>query len=212
MANLNYIIGESNTEKTRSQIAAILADELSHQKALIEAEVTPTPEMLLTLASIPEKVYEERFIRPSEGEFPVLNVILVNNPINELTGLEQQTDMCQFAIENYSKAKSKETEDGDHEASLKLQRCLMLCRHILMSPHYLTLGFDPGFIGGRTVSNLQISQPNDGIDNGYLINGQLTVNVKIKETQNRLEGVPLLESGTTHRLYDTDKGYFYEII
>lgn len=211
MSRLDYIISESNTEKVRRQIAFILADELSNQKDLIEAQITPTAEMLLTLESLPNRVYDERFVRPSESEFPVLNVVLVSNALNDLTGLEQQTDIARFGIECYSTSKSSSSKDGDSDASAKLQRLLMLCRHIIMSPYYTTLDFAPGFIGHVSAGNLQISQPDDGIENGYLINGQIVINVKIKETQNRLEGVELTTNATNHRLYDTEKGYYYEI-
>lgn len=211
MSSIDYIISESNTEKVRRQIAFILADELSNQKALIEAETTPTSEMLLTLNSIPSKVYDERFVRPSESEFPLLNVVLVSNSLSDLTGFEQQTDTARFGIEAYSTSKSSSSRDGDNDAAAKLQRLLMLCRHIIMSPYYITLDLAPGYIGHVSASNLQISQPDEGVENGYLINGQIVINVKIKETQNRLEGVELSVSATNHRLYDTEKGYYYEI-
>lgn len=211
MSKLTYIIGESNTEKVGRRIAFILSDELANLKTLIDAETAPSPEMLKTLESIPDKVYHERFVRPSEEELPVLNVVLVSNSLNDLTGNEQQTDTARFGIEIYSGSKSGENKDGDNDAAVKLQRLLMVCRHIIMSPHYITLDFAPGFIGHVSASNLQISQPDEGINNGYRINGQFLVNVKIKETQNRISGVELTESDTTHLLYDTGKGYHYEI-
>lgn len=225
MAQIDYIIEESNTEKVRDRIAFILSVELANQKVLIEARIivleaitSPTPEELselemlrLSLLSIPEKVWLERFVRPSEGEYPVLNVILLNNPLSELTGFENQTDKARFNIEVYSMAKNEEETDGDLKASQILQRLLFICRHILMSPHVDTLNFDPGIIGSKIASDLQITQPDEGINNGYLINGQFSLMVKILETQKKLEGVELQESATTHRLYDTEKGYYYQI-
>lgn len=211
MSDIGYIIGESNTEKVRDRIALILAENLANQRTLIEAETTPTPEMLLTLEAIPEKVFLERFVRPSEDEYPWLNVILDSSPLDELTGIESQTDIAKFTIQSVAKAKSTNDKDGDEKAAILLHRLLMLCRHIIMSPVHITLDFEPGFIGSVTAGNLLISQPDKGIDNGYLIGGQITVAVKIEETQNKIEGVPLNESGTTHKLYDTEKGFYYEI-
>jgi hypothetical protein len=211
MPEINYIISESNLEKVRTRIAFILADELSEQAALIQAETSPTEEMLLTLESIPERIYEERFVKATESEYSLINVVLMNNPLSDLTGFEQQTDKARFNIEVYTRGVSEDGKEGDTQAAIKLQRLLMLCRHILMSPYYTTLGFEPGIIGSRVASDLEIIQPDKGIENGYIINGQFSLIVKVLETQQKITGVPLLESGTTHRLFDTNKGFYYQI-
>jgi len=211
MSKLTYIISESNTEKVRKQISFILADELSNQVALIDAEGAPTEDQLLLRESIPDKVYDERFHRQSGDEEVYLNVILVNNPLGELTGYEQQTDTARYNIEYYSSAKDSSTYDGDTKASMKMQRCLMACRHILMSSGYETLDLPLGIIGSIIARNLQIIQPDNGVDSNYTINGMFTLEVKLIETQNRIDGIELLGNDTNHRLYDTGKGYYYEI-
>lgn len=209
MSKLDYIISESNTEIVRKQISAILADELQNQVALIKAKSNPETHETLLLESIPKRVYDERFVRQSGNEDSYLNVILVNNPLGELTGYEQQTDVAKFNIEYYTSSKDCELIDGDTKSSMKLQRCLMACRHILMSANYDTLGLPLGIIGSIIARNLQILQPDNGVDSNYTINGFFTLDVKILEIQNRIEGISLFGNDTTHRLYDTDKGYYY---
>lgn len=212
MANIDYIIPISNTELVRSQIAAILTDELSNQRALIEALTDPlTEDQQLLLDSMPEMVFEERFHRPGTEEASLINVWLDNAPISELTGTERQTDITKFNIEYYSRSKGSVHSYGDKKSALKAHRCLMACREVLMSPYYVTLGFAPGMIGSRTAQNLQIFQPDNGVDSNNTVNGLLSLHVKILETQSKIEGVPLLINNTIHRLYDTDKGYYYEI-
>lgn len=211
MPQLDYIIGSSNLEIVRSKLASILSDELSNQKSLIEALADPTDDQLLSLYSIPEKVYEERFVVIDESEATVLNVTLMNQPLSALTGFQQQTDVARINIEAYSQANSTPEQDGDAAATLKLHRLLMLSRHILMAPQYFDLGLK-GYIGSRVASDLEIYQPDEGIQNGYVVSGKFTMQVKIIETNKTVDGVSLLESETTHRLYDTEKGYYYEII
>lgn len=211
MSKLNYIISESNTEIVRKQISAILRDELSNQVSLIKALETPTDDDLLFLSSIPNRVYDERFHRQSGDEEVYLNVILVSNPLGELTGVESQTDTARYNIEYYSTSKDVGDDDGDMLASMKMQRCLLACRHIIMSANYETLDLPRGIIGSIIARNLQIIQPDNGVDSNYTINGMFTLEVKLIETQNRIEGIMLEGNDTTHRLYDTDKGYYYEI-
>lgn len=212
MAQIDYIIGESNLEKVRTKIAEILADELANQKSLIEALTEPTDEQILTLNSIPDKVYEERFVRISESEYTILNVTIMNQPMSALTGFQQQTDVARINIEAYSQANASSEQGGDTAATLKLHRLIMLCRHIIMAPEYYTLGFEKGIIGSRVASDIEIYQPDEGMDNGYVISGKFTMQVKIIERNNSMQGVELQESATTHRLNDSDKGYYYEII
>lgn len=211
MAQLDYIIGSSNLELVRSKLASILSDELSNQKSLIEALADPTDDQLLSLYSIPEKVYEERFVTIDESETTVLNVTLMNQPLSALTGFQQQTDVARINIDAYSQANSTTEQDGDAAATLKLHRLLMLSRHILMAPQYFDLGLK-GYVGSRIASDLEIYQPDEGIQNGYVISGKFTMQIKIIEANKTVSGMSLLESGTMHRLYDTEKGYYYEII
>lgn len=210
MPLIDHIISTSNLELVRTRIAFILADELTNQATLIN-EGTPTDDQQITLDSLPSKVYEERFIRPAEGEFPMMNVVLVSNPLSSLTGFEQQTDIARFNIEIYSEGISSDGTDGDTLATIKLQRLLMLSRSILMDQKYRTLNFEKGFIGKRTAADLNIAQPEKGLDSGYVINGQISLMVQVYESQEQLQGTELNESATEQLLSD-EKGFYYEII
>lgn len=211
MAVVNYIIEQSNIELVRSQVAFILADEIANQVALIGS--TPTQDQQLTLDSIPKdnRVHEERFIKPSEELYNLLNVTILNNPLNHRTGFAQQEGDATINIEVYSRGEHLVNTDGDQRAAIKLHRLLSLCRHILMSPHYVRLGLATGIVGKREVTNIEIFQPDEGMVAGYVITGNFSLMVRVHESQQEISGVPLTSSQTTHRLYDTNEGYFYEI-
>lgn len=216
MSNIDYIIGESNFEKIRSKIASILADEFSNQKSLIStALLTETDQDVIddyniSLNAIPNKVWEERFRRPSEGEYPVVNVFLQNNPLNDLIGNENQTGTNTFGIEFYMSAKDTDTDRGDKLSAIKLQRLIGITRHIIMTPHYLTLGFGAGFIGHRSAQNMIYAQPEDGVSNAdNVIMGKLDIIVKSREDVEKLDGVLFDQNDTTFKLFDTEKGFFW---
>lgn len=223
MSVLNQIIGLANFELVRSQIAAILALELSNQSTLL-TDAQPWPaekeeEYSLSLKSIPSKVWEERFKRPQSEEYKdgvVVNVLFAQAPLNDLQTVSTQNGDNTYIVEVYSGEREPNTEnpskEGDSLAAIKLQRALAQCRAILMNPNYQRLGFDdkPYFIGKVSVSNIQISQPDDGNDNSAnLIYGRFNVTVKMSETVEQVQGVLSAIGQTLYKLYDTDKGYFW---
>lgn len=224
MSQLTQIIGYSNYEIVRSQIAAILADELANQKSLLDA-AKPYPaelenEYTLSENAIPNKVWEERFKRPCAEEYNksvVINVMFAQAPLNDLQTVSTQNGDNTYIVEVYSGERERTAlgtskgVEGDSLAAMKLQRSLAQCRAILMNPNYQTLGFgQPYFIGKVSVSNIQISQPDDGNDNSVnLIYGRFNVTVKVSEGVEPVVGAPNAIGETTVKLYDTEKGYYW---
>lgn len=230
MSVITQIIDKANFELVRSRIASILADEFENQRVLNQAaldiELDPViiANLQLNLSSIPSKadgtvrIWEERFKRPQPEEytvFPLLNVLFANAPLNTLQTVSTQDGDNVFMIEVYAGDREPAPEDpvneGDSLASIKLQRCLAICRSILMYPQYDRLGFDtlPYFIGKRSINSLQISQPDDGADSANnLIYGKLNLTVTISETVEQVTGVLEALSQTTYKVSDT-KGYFW---
>ena len=235
MSVITQIIDKANFELVRSRIASILADEFENQRVLNQAALDieiakPTPDpvivanLQLNLSSIPSssdgtvRIWEERFKRPQPEEdtvFPLLNVLFANAPLNTLQTVSTQDGDDVFMIEVYAGSREPDTEnpenEGDSLASIKLQRCLAVCRSILMYPQYDRLGFDtlPYFIGKRSINSLQISQPDEGADNANnLIYGKLNLTVTISETVEQVTGVLEALSQTTYKVSDT-KGYFW---
>jgi hypothetical protein len=224
MSKITQIIDKANFEIVRSKIAAILSDEFANQKALNQAalgtETDPAviEALNLNISAIPDKTWEERFVRPQAEEYtvnPVVNVAFVNAPLNDLQTVSTQNADDTFIIEVYSGHREPTEEDpdykGDSLAAIKLQRCLAIVRGILMYPEYARLGFDtlPYFIGKVSVNSIQISQPDEGADNSRnLIYGRLTLTVKISEGVQQVSGVLESDSESTYKLDDT-KGYYW---
>ncbi len=225
MSEITDILGYSNFELIRSQIAFILADELAKQKELNVAAlaleiVKPEPDPILielyelNIACIPSKVWMERFRRPSEEDFPMLNVVFINAPLDELQSHSTQIGIDRYQIEVFQMARdSKEGAErvtGDVHASKKAQRLLALCRLILMDRNYESLGF-PGLVGYRQVREISMAQPDTGTDNSFnAVGGKLDVLVKIGEYVTDLTGNPLYINLTNMKLED-EKGYHFEI-
>lgn len=222
MSKITDIISYANFELIRSKIASILADELSAQLALNTAARTAelakeTPDAALValydlnISCIPSKVYEERFIRPTPSEYPLINVVMTNVPLNEGTSNTVQYGVDKYQIEFYQNSKSNVSNDGDVRASIKLHRIMAICRSILMNREYDQLDLGT-MIGYRIVQDIMIGQPNTGADNAdHAIFGKFDLMVKAGEEVNNLEGDELLESGTTMKIYDSDLGYYWEI-
>lgn len=222
MSELTQIIGYSNFEIVRSQIAAILSDELTNQLALLNA-AKPYPaekdvEYSLSEKSIPSRIWEERFKRPCAEEYNngvVINVLFAQAPLNDLQTVSNQTGDNTYIVEVYAGERepnvSEPINEGDSLAAMKLERSLAQCRSIIMNPNYQTLGFPkPYFIGKVSVSNIQISQPDDGNDNSAnLIYGRFTITVKMSEGVEAIQGTPGAIGQTTMKLYDTEKGYYW---
>ena len=226
MSKLLNIVSESNFELVRSRIASILADELANQltlniaaKAAEESKPEPDPVLIalydLNIASIPSKVYEERFFRPTTQELQaetMVNVVFVDAPLDENTTVSTQIGDDRYMIEAYAAGKTNSNDNADKIATLKLQRLLAIVRAILMNPNYINLGFDtsPLIVGKRICNNIQIGQPDDGGDNAdAMIRGKIDLTVKVHETIEPITGVVLALNESTLKLYDSEKGYYW---
>ena len=222
MSKIDFILPYSKFEQIRSKIASILADELSNQLSLNQAELiveeakqTPSQSLIdfynLNISCIPDKVWEERFYRPQPEEMPLINVVLLNVPLNEGTSHESQIGENKYQIEVYQSAKCNEDDNGDVLATLKLHRLLAIIRLILMNKNYIDLEL-PGSVGRRQTQDIIIGLPNIGADNANsMIFGKIDLLVKATEAITDLDGVPLEISGTTMKIFDSEKGYYWEI-
>lgn len=225
MAEISNILSYANYELIRSRIGYILADELANQKALNEAELIieqakPVPDQdlidlyELNISCIPDKVWEERFIKPQPADYPMVNVVFTGAPLNEGTSHSQQIGTDKYVIECYTDAKSEDEKKGDELASLKLHRLLAICRSILMNRVYVRLGFNsvPYIVGSRIVGDIMIAQPTDGADNAKSsIYGKLDLLVKTNEIVNDLDTTPLNISYTNMKIYDSELGYYWQV-
>ena len=218
MSIIDQIISPAIFELIGARIAAILADEISNQITLLEAEIATNPpnksELELSLASLPaDGIYYERSIRPQASEMPVINVIMVNSPLNERNSISQQRTNTTYAIEIYSAAKNSVSDAGDTLSAIKLQRAAGICRAILMDEGYARLGFEPGLIGRRTAGNFQIGQPDEGANDArHSIYGRFNIEVLHQEITPDTDPLAAVTGyDTTVSLKATDKGYLWTI-
>ena len=142
---------------------------------------------------------------------PLINVVLLNVPLNEGTSHESQIGENKYQIEIYQSAKCNEDDNGDVLATLKLHRLLAIIRLILMNKNYIDLEL-PGSVGRRQTQDIIIGLPNIGADNANsMIFGKIDLLVKATEAITDLDGVPLEINGTTMKIFDSEKGYYWEI-
>ena len=218
MSKIDHILGASTFEIVRAKIASILSVELANQIVLNQAVINDgvsTPEekaaSQFNIDSIPSKVWEERFRSPIPQDYPLLNVVFIEAPLNESTGHSRQIGIDRFQVECYQHAKKTTEKWGDELASIKLHRLLGICRKILMDRNYYNLEL-PEMIGWRNVQNITIGQPDEGTNDAYsTIFGKFDVLVKTEECVDDLTGDALLESITELRLYETNKGYSWQV-
>lgn len=225
MSEITQIIPYSNFELIRSKIASILADELANQKTLYQAalaaeEAKPPAEQdasliafyNLSIDCIPSVVWEERFFRPQPEEMPILNVVLLNVPLNEGTNNTGQVGENKYQIEVYQQAKSKSGQYGDVLATEKLHRLLAIIRVILMDRNYVDLALSNQIVRRRQVQDIIIGLPNLGADDANSsIFGKLDLLVKSVESVTDLDGVTAQIGLTNMKIFDSEKGYFWEI-
>lgn len=223
MSKISNIIGPGNFEIIRTQIALILATEFAEQRVKNQAviddtEATPAEKEVsqLNLDSIPTEVWEERFVRPQPGEYPLVNVVLTNVPLTDGTSHSVQLTEDKYQIEVYQNAITTDDGGGDYLATIKLHRLLSIIRGILMDRNYVRLGFDtaPFIIGSRRCEDIVIAQPNFGAnDSNYSIHGKIDLLVKTNEEVEDITGVPLLISNTdnTIKLLEKENGYTWTI-
>jgi uncharacterized protein (TIGR02145 family) len=219
MALINEILGIGTFELVRSRIAQVLATELANQKVLLntainDPETDPSllPIYQLSYDSIPNEVWEERFIRPTEVILPFLNVVYVESEFDRTSNSNQNGD-AKFMIEVWQSSPSTDEYNGDQRASLKLSRLLAICRQIIKDRHYLGLGLQRSIVGYINPKSIRIAQPDSGADNAAnMIYGNIHLTAKMDEVVNGIPGELLDAVYTDMLLNSTSKGVRWEIL
>lgn len=196
-AIITNIIPKSNFELVREKIGVILLEELTNQKVLQEDDF---PEDV--------NVYSERITPIDNAEQIIVNVLLDSANYGNFTEKDSQGRTI-FYIDLYTTGQASDDKSGSLDSSERLQRFLRMCRYILASTLYNTLGFDPGFIGGTYVENFQILDPAQKEDSAFTRFARIQFAVRIQENQDMWEGVLITGADTQVKLQLTDKGYKY---
>ena len=199
MAKLTGVIVEQNFEKIRNRIGEILADEIANQFSLRPTET-----------EIDAKVFVERFTPFDKSEFPAVNVLLSSAEYNPITSV-QDNGMYEFFIDVYTTGKNTGGVRGDSVSAQNLHKLLGICRSILRSPYYLTLGFQVPQIGHISIPSIQVMEPKNNQDATNAIWGRLVFKVLAPETSELQVAVDIDSWKTQVKLNLTEKGYLYEI-
>tara|TARA_R110002167_G_scaffold110087_4_gene280339 strand:+ start:4553 stop:5161 length:609 start_codon:yes stop_codon:yes gene_type:complete len=195
MALLNLKIPEQNFEIVRDRLALILADEIAAQAAIAPL----TPELDAT-------VHLERFVPFSQVDMPCVNVVFASGSYDNQNA-KTVDGLYKYNIDVYAKAKSTSTDGGDKLASIKLHSILGICRAILESPQYRTLGLAAPSLQRVTVVDINVEEPKNTQDGSSVIMGRLTFDVSV------CEGVQLQIANniagweTSVEMDETDTGY-----
>lgn len=197
-AIITEAIPEQGFETVGKQLGAILTLELANQK---------------TLQSFDEscEVFHERTAPYDKSEDVMVNVLLESIGFNEHTQSDMNGDTG-FNIDVFANATSSEGKAGDTESMRLVQKYVGLCRYILSSTKYKTLGFDPGWIGGVYVQNVQVYEVDTNQDGRNVRMMRMTVMVRIRESQELWPGTLLTQHDSTIKLNETEKGFKYELI
>ncbi len=197
MAKLTQIIGGQSYELIRDRIGEILADELSNQFTL-----SNNPEMDVN-------VFVERSSPFDKSEFPAVNIFFSGGDFSLSTPNHDDAEY-EYYIDVYTSGKNTNTDRGDKLSSQKLHKLIGVCRSILRTPYYLTLGFTIPSVGHSSISSIQIMEPKNNQDAISTTMGRLIFKVKASESVEIQEAVNITDWKTQVKLNLTEKGYLYQ--
>jgi len=195
-AIIQNIIPKQNFEIIGEAIGAIIALEVSNQE---------------TLQNLAKKanVYSERIDPFNDEEQLMINTMYDGSVYSSYTEKNTQGPN-RYYIDVYATGKASDKDGGLNSATL-LKKYLGMCRYILQSHLYATLGFPPGFIMGTYVEEIQITDPQANQDAANTTSGRITISVRAIEDQEMWLGENLNSAITGVKLSETEKGYKYEI-
>lgn len=196
MSKLDLIIPVQGVELIRDRIATVLKDEIANQIVLgADTEIDAA-------------VFVERIVSIDKSEMPLINILFSRTSYDNNTAINADGENT-YHIDVYTKAKATVGKRADNTSMERLMRILGVCRSILESPHYLTLGFAPPFIMSTRVATIDISDPRDNQDGSNTNMGRLVFMVDAVEVTEEI--LPRVAEGydTTVTIEETDQGYVY---
>jgi hypothetical protein len=198
-AIITNIIPQDNFEVVRDVIGGILLVELLNQKSLQGFNEGIN-------------IYQERVIPIQADESLYINVVFDSEAYSNFTATNSQ-GAAQYFIDVYTtgNADPDNAVTGDMDSATRLHRFLRMCRYILATDVYRTLGLTPGFIGNKQVTAIATGEPVHTADSNYSRLGRITFTVKMQETQATVLPEVLGGSDTMVKLQQTEHGYMYMI-
>lgn len=194
---ISGIIPPQGFELARDAIGSILSLEIASQYQMTgDSRYNAT-------------VWKERFIRfNADTECPAINVKLgdgkYSNKDQKLADGEYK-----YYIVGYVKSASGSNGQGDKDATLVLQRILGMCRAILENPIYNNLNLSRPFVRNTRVGSLMLGVTDETAGAENMVCGYLEFYATIPEYVTLIDPLPLLNSVTQVKLYETEEGYLW---
>lgn len=192
MALIQEQILPRNFELIRDRVSSILVDEFQNQSEMAGVSV-----------------WSERKIPFTQAELPAVNVLFQKADYDS-QNVSYKRGLYTYFIDVYVSEPSTDSDSGDMLASVRSQRMAGIIDYILEHPHYLTLGFLPGFIENVIVESIQVS---DAQKQDSLHNVITRLELSVKASENTLNIEPLIVEGydTQVKIELTDYGFKYSL-
>lgn len=197
----DFDIATQRFEIIRDQVALIIFNELQNQLTRRPLET-----------EFGAGVWIERGIPFAHTELPAVKVYFAKSTYDE-DGRVSSQGTCQINIEVTAKGRSSLTEEADEVAAKICQKLLGAIRFILKHPTYNRLAFTGRpYIKGITVTDIRMAEPTEQGDGFRTVAGQMILEVRYEEDNGDLTTETQLNSFTTVKISDTEKGYKLEKI
>jgi hypothetical protein len=195
---LSEIIGVQNFEVVANRIGSILLEEIHNQKTIqgFDDEI---------------EIFNER-IEPFSKEQDVMITIAFREA--EYAGQNTRDIQGEYIyfIDIFTSGWGEEEVSPSIVSKNKLFRYVGLVRYILSTGKYLTLGFPPGFIGGKYIEKITLDTDysnfgnHSNYDGSYIRFARIMYKVRVQENQELWQGIELQGNTTNVTLDDTEQG------
>jgi hypothetical protein len=195
---LSEIIGVQNFEVVANRIGSILLEEIHNQKTIqgFDDEI---------------EIFNER-IEPFSKEQDVMITIAFREA--EYAGQNTRDSQGEYIyfIDIFTSGWGEEEVSPSIVSKNKLFRYVGLVRYILSTGKYLTLGFPPGFIGGKYIEKITFDTDysnfgnHSNYDGSYIRFARIMYKVRVQENQELWQGIELQGNTTNVTLDDTEQG------
>lgn len=198
MATITEPIGESGFEKVAHRIAEILTVEVTNQKQLQGFDDYV-------------EFFLERIEPFDKSEDVMISVALRENDFEGQTARDVQGN-CMFFIDLFCSGYGHGDIAPSTVSKTKMYRYARLIRYILSSGKIPTLGFPPGFIGGKYIKKFMVDTDYSNFGNHSNYDGsfirfcRFVFIVRVQENQLLWEGIPLHGNDTNISYEESDKG------
>lgn len=192
-AKITETIQSQAFEVLTQTIGAILLLELTEQKTIQSYDMDLG-------------VFIERIEPIDKSEDVVVNVSLGAVNYDNHNEFESQ-GIHTFNIDTYTFGLESASQTANDNVRLKLQKVTGWIRYILQSTKYKTLSFNPGFVGGTYVQNINFDDNFGKEDTAMSRMSRLVLSVRASEFQNSDEILEFTGNDTTIKLDSTNKGF-----